>query len=328
MSDETEDVQMDRAFASRKGAPNVFEPAYSGALSYMRRRYTKDFRDDSVDVVVSGVPFDLGTTNRPGARFGPRSIREASAQLYWGASHWPWEFDPCSVLEVIDWGDVACFPSEAEEMVDSVEAHATEILQAGKSMLTFGGDHLVALPLVRAHAKNFGPISLIHFDAHTDTETEGGLLNHGCMFHHAVEEGMIDPERSIQIGIRTEYPKDDHRFRVLDTDWVHNHPLQATIDAIRETVGEHRAYLTFDIDCLDPCYAPGTGTPVCGGLSTNQALQIIRGLIDVDLMGMDLVEVAPDYDVSQITSLAGAHLALDYLGVRAAQKLRDEASKR
>jgi len=213
-------------------------------------------------------------------------------------------------------------------MVDTVEAHATAVLKAGKSMLTFGGDHLVALPLVRAHGKHFGPISLIHFDAHTDTEIEGGLLNHGCMFHHAVEEGMIDPERSIQIGIRTDYPRKDHRFRVLDTDWVHNHPLQATIDAIRETVGQHRAYLTFDIDCLDPSFAPGTGTPVCGGLSTNQALQIMRGLVDVDLIGMDLVEVAPDYDVSQITSLAGAHLALDYLGVRAAQKLRGGSSKK
>lgn len=328
MSGDAEDVEIDRAFVSKKGAPNVFEPVYSGALSYLRRRYTKDFRDDSVDVVVSGVPFDLGTTNRPGARFGPRSIREASAQLYWAGTHWPWDFDPCSVLDVIDWGDVVCLPSMAQEMLDTVEAHATAILQAGKSMLTFGGDHLIALPLVRAHAKHFGPISLIHFDAHTDTEDGVGMLNHGSMFHHAVEERMIDPERSIQIGIRTDYPKQEYRFRVLDADWVQNHPLQATIDAILETVGDHQAYLTFDIDCLDPSYAPGTGTPVCGGLTTNQALQIIRGLVDVELIGMDLVEVAPDYDVSQITSLAGAHLAYDYLGVRAAQKLKGRSSTR
>jgi agmatinase len=312
-------LEIDQAFTATDGDTDVWEPAYSGALSFMRRRYTKDFLADPVDVVVSGVPFDLGTSNRPGSRFGPRGIREASAQVTWGTPHWPWDFDPFAILGVIDWGDVACLPSEPAEMVEAVEAHATAVLQAGKSLLTLGGDHLVAHPLLRAHAKHFGPVSLIHFDAHTDTESDSGVYDHGGMFHYAVAEGVIDPDRSIQVGIRTYYDPKDHRFRVLDGDWVQNHPLQATIDAISETVGDHPSYITFDIDCLDPACAPGTGTPVCGGLTTNQALQVLRGLVGVDLIGMDLVEVAPHYDVAEITSLAGAHIAMEYLCVRAAQ---------
>jgi agmatinase len=142
------------------------------------------------------------------------------------------------------------------------------------------------------------------------------------MFRYAVEERLIDPDRSVQVGIRTYYDRSGHRFRVLDGDWIQNHSLPAAIDAISQTVGDHRAYLTFDIDCLDPSCAPGTGTPVCGGLTTNQALQILRGLVDVDLIGMDLVEVAPHYDVAEITSLAAAHIAVEYLCVRAARKRR------
>ncbi len=319
---EPPDLVVDQALAATAGKTDVWEPAYSGALSFMRRRYTKDFRSDAVDVVVSGVPFDLGTTNRPGSRFGPRGIRQASAQLAWGAPHWPWDFDPFAILGVIDWGDVPCLPSKPAEMVAAVETHAAAVLEAGKSLLTFGGDHLIALPMLRAHAKHFGPISLIHFDAHTDTEDDPDMFDHGGMFHDAVEEGLIDPNRSVQVGIRTYYDPEGHRFRVLDGDWVQNHSLRAAIDAISETVGDHRAYLSFDIDCLDPSCAPGTGTPVCGGLTTNQALQILRGLVDVDLVGMDLVEVAPHYDVAEITSLAAAHIAMEYLCVRAARKRR------
>jgi agmatinase len=316
----------DQAISATGHHTNVYEPAYSGALSFMRRRYSKDFRDASVDVVVSGIPFDLATSNRPGARFGPRGIREASTQLPWGGLHWPWQFDTFALLNVIDWGDVSFEFGNPQEMLDEVEAHADEILGAGKSLLSLGGDHLVTLPLLRAHARQLGELALIHFDAHTDTEEETGRFDHGSPFKHAVHEGLIDPDRSVQIGIRTEYTRKGHLFTVLDGDWVQNHPLQATLDKIRETVGDRRAYLSFDIDCLDPCYAPGTGTPVCGGLTTHQALQILRGLVDLDLVGMDVVEVAPIYDVGQITSLAGAHIAMEYLCVRAAQKQESQGS--
>jgi agmatinase len=323
MSNEPEqnDELTDQAFTAPDLHSASAEPAYAGALSFMRRRYTKDYRDASVDVVVSGGPFDLATSNRPGARFGPRGIRAASAQIYWGAPHWPWPFDPFEKLGVIDWGDVAFEYGNPQDLSEKLMSHAADVLRAGKSLLCLGGDHMIALPLLRAHSEHLGQLSLIHFDAHTDTYEGGGSHDHGTMFRLAVEEGWIDPDRSVQIGIRTDYTRKGHRFRVLDGDWVQNHPLQASIDAIRDTVGDSPAYLTFDIDCLDPCYAPGTGTPVCGGLTTGQALQILRGLVDVNLVGMDLVEVAPPYDVGEITSLAGAHIAMEYLCVRAAQKI-------
>jgi len=324
MSDEREQIRDlgDQAFTATDLHSLVWEPTYAGALSFMRRRYTKDYRDESVDVVVSGVPFDLATSNRPGTRFGPRGIRAASSQIYWGAPHWPWPFDPFEQLGVIDWGDVVFEYGNPQDLSEKLESHAADILRAGKSLLCLGGDHMIALPLLRAHSKHMGQLSLIHFDAHTDTYETGGSYDHGTMFRVAVEEGLIDPDRSVQIGIRTDYTRKGHCFRVLDGDWVQNHPLQASIDAIRETVADHPAYLSFDIDCLDPCYAPGTGTPVCGGLTTGQAMQILRSLVDVNLVGMDLVEVAPPYDVGEITSLAGAHLAMEYLCVRAAQKMK------
>ena len=316
--------ECDQAVTARGHHINVYEPAYSGALSFMRRRYSKDYREASVDVVVSGIPFDLGTSNRPGTRFGPRGIREASAQLAFGDPHWPWRLDTFALLNVIDWGDVSFEYGNPQEMLDRVEAHAGEVLGAGKSLLSLGGDHFVTLPLLRAHARQLGELALIHFDAHTDTYEDTGRFDHGNMFRHAVREGLIDPDHSVQIGIRTNYTREGHRFTVLDGDWVQNHPLQDAVARIRETVGDRRAYLTFDIDCLDPCYAPGTGTPVCGGLTSNQALQILRGLVDVDLVGMDLVEVAPVYDVGQITALAGAHIAMEYLSVRAARKQKSQ----
>jgi agmatinase len=324
MSDERDrlDGQCDQVIQAQGYHHSVFEPGYSGVVSFMRRRYCKDFDDPSIEVVVSGVPFDLATSNRPGTRFGPRAIRQASAQMAWGEPHWPWEFDTFEHLGVVDWGDICFQYGSPQEMLDLVQAHATKILAAGKSLLTFGGDHLITLPLVRAHAERFGPLSLIHFDSHTDTYEEGGTYDHGRMFFHAVREGLIDPDRSVQVGIRTHYERENHRFTVLSGDWVQNHPLSATLDAIRKTVGDHPAYLSFDIDCLDPSYAPGTGTPACGGLTSNQALQLMRGLVDTHLIGMDLVEVAPIYDVAEITSLAAAHLSMEYLCVRAAQKLK------
>lgn len=323
MSDERDRLEgkCDQAIQAQGYHHSVFEPAYSGVASFMRRRYCKDFDDSSVEIVVTGVPFDLATSNRPGTRFGPRSIREASAHLVWGSPHWPWEFDPFQHLGVVDWGDIGFEYGSPQEMLDAVRAHAAKILTAGKSLLSLGGDHLITLPLLRAHAERFGPVSLIHFDAHADCDEEGGPYDHGRTFFHAVQEGLVDPDRSVQVGIRTHYRHENHRFTVLSGDWIQNHPRSATLDVIRRTVGDHHAYLSFDIDCLDPSHAPGTGTPVCGGLTTNQALQLLRGLVDVNLVGMDLVEVAPIYDVAEITSLAAAHLALEYLCVRVARKL-------
>lgn len=293
------------------------ESTYAGITSFMRRRYSRDLR--GVDVVVSGVPFDTATSNRPGARFGPRGIRAASTGIAW-ERHWPWTFDPFDHLAVIDYGDCNFDSGVPESVPDSIEAHAEKILGAGCAMLTFGGDHFISYPLLKAHARQHGALSLIHFDAHSDTwpDEEGKRIDHGTMFWHAAREGLVDPARSVQIGLRT--TNDDYQgFEVLDARQVHRRGCDAIIEAIRARVGDNPVYLTFDIDCLDPAFAPGTGTPVCGGLSTLQALEILGGLRGINLVGMDVVEVAPAYDSAEITSLAAATLAMEMLCLYAAR---------
>jgi agmatinase len=294
------------------GSPVLNFPAFLGC------KMTRDFVDGDIDVVVSGIPCDQATTGRPGARFGPASIRSASANLAWELRRWPWDFSVFDILGVVDCGDLCFDPSDWNHILSQIQQHASKILQAGKIMLTFGGDHYVSLPLLREHAKEFGPVALIHFDAHTDTEREPDRHHHGTTFFHARQEGIIDLGRSVQIGIRTEYIRDDHHFTVLDAEWVMDHSTGDILDTVKRVVGDHPVYVTFDIDCLDPAFAPGTGTPVVGGLSTAMALKIIRGLTDFNLVGMDIVEVSPPYDHAEITSLAAATLGLEFLYVLAA----------
>jgi agmatinase len=303
----------DQAFTATGLYGTEPQPNYAGAQSFMRRKYTRDLT--GVDVAVSGITFDLATSNRPGTRFGPAGIRQASGQLAYG-NVWPWGFDPFERLAVIDYGDVAFDQGYTDRMLTNAEAHADTIINAGVTMLTMGGDHFVSLPLLRAHAKKHGPLSLVHFDAHSDTWREDNY-NHGTMFFHAIEEGLIDPNRSIHVGIRSHNPE-THGFTVLDAPWVHEHGVAATLAEIERVAGGHKAYLTFDIDCLDPSYAPGTGTPVVGGLTTHQATAIMRGMGNMNFVAMDLVEVAPIYDIGEITALAGATLMLDFLCSRAA----------
>jgi len=285
------------------------EAGYSGALSFGRRRYTHDLR--GVDVAILGVPADLTVSNRPGCRFGPRSIRAASAHLSWGDA-WPWGFDPFRRLAAVDVGDVVFEPGYVESMIEATEKRATELLEHDISMVTLGGEHLISLPIMRACARKHGPLAMVHFDAHSDTWVEDGPLNHGSMFHGALTEGLIDTDHSIHVGIRT-HNDDDHGIEILDAFWVDEHGAEATAARIRERVGGQKAYLTFDIDCLDPSYAPGTGTPVNGGPSTVWARRVFAAMHGIDFVGMDVVEVAPDYDVGEITSLAAATLIYDYL---------------
>lgn len=307
----------DQAFTAESVRGTNVEPTYSGALSFMRRKYTRDL--DGVDVAVTGVPFDLATTNRPGARFGPAAVRQASAQLAWGPP-WPWGFDPFDGLAVTDYGDCYFDHGRPADIPATIEAHIAKIIAGGASTLSLGGDHFLTLPVLRAYAQQHGTLSLVHFDAHTDTwEDEDGRVDHGTMFFHAAREGIVDPGCSIQIGIRT-HNSDPLGFNIRDANWVHEHGVDATIAEIKRIVGAHKAYLSFDIDCLDPAFAPGTGTPVAGGLSTHQAQSIIRGLGDIDFVGMDMVEVAPAYDHGEITALAAASIALDYICLQAAKR--------
>lgn len=272
----------------------------------------------SVDAVVMGIPYDMATTGRSGARMGPRGIRQASTHLRWEVPRWPWRFSLFDRLSIVDYGDVAFQPGDSQEMMENVTAEASKILAAGKTLLSLGGDHFVTLPLLRAFKKQHGALALIHFDAHTDTARAGSRYDHGTMFYHAPKEGLIEPAKSVQIGIRTQYAYDEHPFLVIDGARANELSVDEIIQTIEQRVGDSPAYVTFDIDCLDPAFAPGTGTPVVGGISTDRALKLIRGLQGLHLVGMDVVEVSPPYDSAEITSLAGATLALEFFYTLAA----------
>jgi len=319
--DDFEKTNTDQAFMKKGLHGRDNEMTYGGALSFLRRKYTKDLT--GVDITVSGIPFDAATSFRPGARFGPKAIREASVQLA-ELLAFPDGIDPFKTLAVTDYGDCELDYGFHDRAVAQIESHATKIIDAGVEMLTFGGDHFVTYPLLRAHAKKYGPIALVHFDAHTDTwPDEDGRLDHGTMFSRAIKEGLIDTKHSIQIGIRT-HNSNTKNVTILDAPWVHKHGVDMVIEKIIKVVKDWPAYLTFDIDGLDPAYAPGTGTPVSGGLSSAQALGIVRGLVDLNFIGADVVEVAPAYDHGEITAIAAATIAHDYLVLRAKQKMNSK----
>ncbi len=289
------------------------EPTYGGATSFLRLKYSRNL--DGIDVAVTGVPYDLAVTNRPGTRFGPRAIRAASTNLAWQGGNYPWGFDPLARIAAVDYGDAGLDHGNPNDVPRQIQEHIAGILKENTATVSMGGDHFITLPILRAYAEKFGPMALVHFDAHSDTwGEEENRIDHGTMFYHGIKEGVIDPEHSVQIGIRTENT-DRMGMIWLDSFYVHEHGPEKVAEEARRIVGGHPAYMTFDIDCLDPAFAPGTGTPVCGGLSTHQARCIIMNLGGVDFKGMDLVEVAPQYDVGEVTALAGATIMLDYLSL-------------
>ena len=287
------------------------EPTYGGITSFMRRKYTKDM--SGVDVAVLGIPFDTATTNRSGARLGPRAIRGASTSMAWERPY-GMQFDPFDRLAVVDAGDALWDFGRPEAVPEAIEGAAYRIISAGPGLLSLGGDHFISYPLIKAHVKKHGgPVSILHFDAHSDTwQDDNDRIDHGTMFWWATKQGLIDAKTSVQIGLRTHNP-DTLGFNILDAVAVHGQSLDESIAFARECLGDSPVYVTFDIDCLDPSYAPGTGTPVCGGLTTHQAMALLRGLRGINVIGMDIVEVAPAYDVADITSLAAAHLAMEML---------------
>lgn len=291
----------------------------SNAFGFLRFPLNFQPYSSDADWVITGVPFDMATSGRAGTRHGPGAIRQISTNLAWEGHRWPWHFDMRERLKVVDCGDLVFNFGDAQDMSDKLQAHTEKLLAAGKRCLTFGGDHFVTLPLLRAHAKHFGKLALVHFDAHTDTYANGSKFDHGTMFYHAPNEGLIDPQHSVQIGIRTEHDT-NNGFTVLDAAQVNDRGVDDLVAQIKEIVGSLPVYLTFDIDCLDPAFAPGTGTPVVGGLTTDKALKMLRALQPLNIVGMDLVEVSPAYDQSDITALAGATIALDMLYLQAAKK--------
>ncbi|MEM9715035.1 MAG: agmatinase [Pseudomonadota bacterium] len=297
---------------TRKGKKGLsYEATFAGVTSFLRRTLTKDLTD--VDVAVTGIPFDSAVTNRPGTRLGPRAIREASS-LQAPDAPYGWDVDPMSEFNVIDYGDLAYDYAHVDQFPGALQAHIKTILDAGAASLCLGGDHYVTYPILKAHAEKHGPLSLLQFDAHSDTwaDDDRSRIDHGTMFYKAVKDGIIVPERSVQLGIRTTN-SDTLGVNIIDAPTVHAQGVEATIAQIRDVICDHKTYLTFDIDVLDPAFAPGTGTPVSGGFSSAQALAMLRGLAGINVVGMDVVEVSPPFDTTGATAIAGAHIATELL---------------
>jgi len=277
----------------------------------------KNGRDAAI--CVAGIPYDLGTSNRPGARFGPAAIRQASRMLVDGDHPTGW-LDP-SRRDLADIGDFAIAHGEIAASLQAIEAQAKGL----RHLVALGGDHSITLALLRALAARTGPLGLAHFDAHVDTwpESFGLSYGHGSPFYHAIEEDLIDPRRAVQVGIRSPMHKSVYDWTIgkgvtiVFAEDVHESGPRATAERIRAVVGEGPAYLTFDIDALDPAFAPGTGTPEIGGLATWQAQAMLRRLAGLDFRGMDVVEVSPPYDHAEITALAAATLAWEYIALLA-----------
>jgi guanidinobutyrase len=295
-------------------------PRFAGIATFMRlpgRTPTGD-----LDVAVVGVPFDIGTSNRPGARFGPRAIRAESVLLR--PYNMATRAAPFDSLRIDDVGDVATNPYDLADSIERIEARYHELLADDVVPVTMGGDHTIALPILRAVARRHGPVGLVHVDAHTDINDTmfGERIAHGTPFRRAVEENLLDPTRVVQIGVRgTGYEADDfdwsrrQGFRVVQVEECWYRSLAPLMAEVRTKLGPGPVYLSFDIDGLDPAFAPGTGTPEVGGLTVPQALEIIRGCAGLDLVGADLVEVAPIYDTSGTTALTAANLLYEMLCV-------------
>lgn len=282
---------------------------YQGVPTFWRAPHTQDLT--GAQLVVYGVPCDMEIVNRPGTRYGPRSIREQSLYVGFPGIHWPFDYDLSHEHRLIDYGDIPFYPGQVDHMLANVEEHVGLMAASGAGTLGLGGDHLVAYPALKAHAKHHGKLSLIHFDAHTDTH-EAKHLNHGSMFWYAVQEGLIDPETSVQIGIRTFIPTDD-RFHVLTPQQCFEMGSKAIIEKVRKIVGERKCYISLDVDGMDPAYAPGTGTPVPGGITSAMQRELLWGFCGMNVVGGDVVEVSPPYDPSHITAILGATIGMDIL---------------
>ena len=305
--------EIDHAFTREDLKGPSFELTFGGATSFLRRKYTKDLR--GVDIAVTGVPFDQAVTNRPGTRLGPRAIREASS-LQAPDAPYGWDFDVLSEFAVVDYGDLAFDYGHVAQFPAALSAHIKGILDAGVASLVLGGDHYITYPILKAYAQKYGPISLLQFDAHTDTWADDDFdrIDHGTMFYKAVKSGIVDPATSVQVGIRTTN-EDTLGVNIIDARQVHEQGPVETVKQIKAILGERPCYLTWDIDALDPAYAPGTGTPVWGGLTSAQAVIMLRDLAGINVMGGDVVEVSPPFDTTGATAVAGAHVATEILSL-------------
>jgi agmatinase len=304
-------------------------PRYAGPSTFCRLPELRDV--PYCDVAILGIPFDSGTSYRPGARFGPQAIRQASRNLRTNF-HPDYDTEPFKTLQVADAGDVGCNPFSIEEAIAQIEKDATELFKSAATIVSLGGDHTIAVPLLRAVNKQVGPVALVHFDAHLDTWDTyfGAPYTHGTPFRRAAEEGLFKDDASIHVGIRGPlYSREDLindeelGFKVVHCDELESHGVDHVVKRIRDRVGDNPLYLSIDIDVLDPAHAPGTGTPEIAGMTSREMVNIIRGLKGLKLIAADVVEVAPAYDHAEITSLAAATIAFEMINLVAFNKDKD-----
>ena len=293
-------------------------PRYAGIATFAKLPRIEDVK--RADIAVVGVPFDSGVSYRPGARFGPAHVRESSRLLR------PYnpvqDVSPFAAQQVVDAGDIVANPFDITQAVEQIEAGARLLSRDGTKLVVIGGDHTIALPLIRVAAAKHGPVAVLHFDAHLDTWGTyfGEPITHGTPFRRASEEGLIDQQASLHVGIRGPlYSRDDLRddqrlgFAIIASHEIESEGLQTAIDRMLARLGDRPVYLSVDIDVLDPAHAPGTGTPEAGGMTSRELLAMIRALRNVNLVGADLVEVSPAYDHAQLTGIAAAHVAYEII---------------
>ena len=292
-------------------------PRFAGPSTFARLPEIRDVK--SCDIAILGIPFDAGTSYRPGARFGPQAIRQASRHLR-TQYHPSYDTEPFIEQQVADAGDITCNPFNILESVEQIQTAATEILGKVKSIISLGGDHTIALPLLRAVNHHFGPVALVHFDAHLDTWDTyfGAPYTHGTPFRRAAEEKLFLDHASMHVGIRGPlYSRNDLLndeelgFKVVHCDEFQTEGVEHVIRRIKERVGNNPIYLSIDIDVLDPAHAPGTGTPEIAGMSSRELLNVLRGLAGLNIISADVVEVAPAYDQAELTSLAAATIVYE-----------------
>jgi agmatinase len=298
-------------------------PRFAGPSTFARLPRLDEV--EHADVAILGIPFDSGVTYRPGARFGPIAVRNASRLLR--AYHPGLDVQPFAAQQVADAGDVACNPFSIEESIGQIEHHVSGLDEAVDHLVCVGGDHTVALPLLRAVRRRRGPVALVHFDAHLDTWDTyfGAAYTHGTPFRRAWEEGLLLEDRSIHLGIRGPLfsPADlvddaSFGFRIVTALDVLADGVGATVERIRERVGDAPVYVSIDVDVLDPAFAPGTGTPEAGGMTSRELLGVLRGLRGLDLAAADVVEVSPPYDQAEITAVAASHVVYELVSLFAA----------
>ena len=300
-------------------------PRFCNARTFMRIPESRDL--DNIDFAIVGIPFDTGSSYRSGSRFGPAAIRSISAMIK--PNNAILEVNVLDELKGIDYGDLSIIPGYILKTYENIEEEMKPIIDAGVIPIGLGGDHSITLAELRAVAKKHGAVSLIHFDSHLDTVdlVFGEKYNHGTMFRRAVEEGIVDPNTSIQIGMRGSlYDPDDFKttdelgYKIIPAHKMREIGINEVIKQINERVGDRPVFLTFDIDFLDPAYAPGTGTPEIGGFTSWETLTIIRGLKDLNFVGFDVVEVLPALDPTEITAYTAANLVFEYISMLALKK--------